>query len=61
MRTFGRLNLEETYTGLEKSDHINTGNSVYYGNEGKRAAARAAYQHYSPLEKPGLIFILQTE
>ncbi len=62
MRTFGRLNLEETYTGIEKSDdHINTGNSVYYGNEGKRAAARAAYQHLQSLEKPGLIFIFTDE
>lgn len=63
MRTFESLTIE----GLTSNAHINPvkistkGNFVYYGNEGKRAAVRAAYQHLLAQEEPGTICILADE
>ena len=62
MRTFETFAIEETNPRIEKrSYHLNTGNSVYYGNEGKRAAARSVYQHLLSVEKPGAFFVFSDE
>lgn len=62
MRTFETFSIEATNTAAEKrSSRASTGNSVYYENEGKRAAARAVYQHLLSLEKPGAFFVFSDE
>ena len=40
---------------------LNIGNSVYYGNAGKRAAAQAVYQHLLSLKTPYTIFMFTDE
>ncbi|MDC7286332.1 hypothetical protein NXH76_00820 [Blautia schinkii] len=63
MRTFESLSIG----GLTANAQINPikistkGNFIYYGNEGKRAAVRAAYQHMLAQEDPGMICILADE
>ncbi len=62
MRTFETFSLAPSNTGAEKRVcPVSTGNSVYYDNEGKRAAARAVYQHLLSLERPGAFFVFSDE
>lgn len=62
MRTFESFNLESVSTPpAQESCRLGTENSVYYGNEGKRAAARAFYLHLLSLEEPGDVLIFADE
>lgn len=62
MRTFESFNLESVSTPpAQESCRLGTENSVYYGNEGKRAAARAFYLHLLSLEDPGNVLIFADE
>lgn len=40
---------------------LSTGTTIYYDNEGKRAAAKTVYQHLRTLEHPGTILIFDDE
>lgn len=54
MRTFETFSIEATNTAAEKrSSRASTGNSVYYENEGKRAAAGLYISIFSPWKNPG--------
>lgn len=48
-------------TGTSASCIPSADNTVYYGNEGKRAAIRALYQLLSSIEKPGTVYIMTDE
>lgn len=50
-----------TDTPAPEADTLNAGNIIYYGNEGKRAAARAFYQYLSALQCPATIYVLADE
>lgn len=50
----------ETDIAAEQND-ISTANVVYYGNDGKRAAAHAVYQRLISREKPCTIYIMSDE
>lgn len=61
-QTFSTLNLEDLNTRPNVESHnLNAGGAVYYGNEGKRAAAKAFYQHLLSLDSPGTIYLLTDE
>lgn len=62
MRTYEALTIEDLDTGASDDPlKLNTDNSVYYGNDGKRAAVRTIYQHLLTLEKTCTIYILSDE
>ena len=63
MRTFESLTIEGFSSGTWTVPNKITpkGNFVYYGNEGKRAAVRALYQHLLTQQEPGTICILADE
>ena len=63
MRTFESLKIgaAASKADLDPKTFSSKGNFVYYGNEGKRAAVRAAYQHMLSRREPCTICILADE
>lgn len=63
MRTFESLKIGDAASDVELYSQTITskGNFIYYGNEGKRAAVRAVYQHLQSLSEPCKICILADE
>ncbi|MCH1981798.1 hypothetical protein MCG98_04335 [Ruminococcus sp. OA3] len=58
LRTFETLTLENRSTdSLPESCDINTDNALYFGSEGKRAAARTLIRHLLSLDKPCTVFL----
>ncbi|MFR6333786.1 MAG: hypothetical protein ACLUOI_36770, partial [Eisenbergiella sp.] len=50
----------DTSQKIESCD-LKADNMAYYGKEGKRAAARAVYQHLLSMEKPCTVFLYSDE
>ena len=63
MRTFEALrdSGNEEHESVDIVCEFHEGTSVYYGNEGKRAAARAFYQYLLMLDAPETIFLSNEE
>ncbi len=63
LKTFESLTIEgiASDAAVDSSNISHKGNFVYYGNEGKRAAVRAAHQHLLAQKEPGTIYILADE
>ena len=62
MRTFETLNVGEMDNSQTiVSCDLKTNHMAYYGKEGKRAAARAVYQHLLSLKNPCTIFLFSDE
>lgn len=62
MRTLETLNVDGDRESSDvDSCSLSTSNSIYYGNDGKRAAARAVFQHLLSLSKPGTILLFADE
>lgn len=63
MRSFEALTIEGFASNVATAPHMigRKGNLVYYGNEGKRAAVRAAFQHMLSQEDRGTVCIVADE
>lgn len=62
MRTFETLKLEDAESPPESYTYsLHTGNMLYYGNEGKRAASRTLYQQLLTVKKPDTVFVFSDE
>ena len=62
MRTFETFLVGEVDTSQKiESCDLKADNMAYYGKEGKRAAARAVYQHLLSMEKPCTVFLYSDE
>lgn len=62
MRTFDSLTAGDLVADVSVVlNNTNPDYAVYYGNNGKRAAARAVYQHLLTIEKPCMIYIMADE
>lgn len=63
MRTFETIKINSSVDTKQNINpcSLNIGNSVYYGNAGKRAAAQAVYQHLLSLKTPYTIFMFADE
>lgn len=62
MRTFETLEVKAAEAEkMPKSCSLDVINTVYYGNQGKRAAARAVYQHLISLNTPGTLYLYSDE
>lgn len=63
MRDFEALTIEGFASNAAMTPHLigRKGNLVYYGNEGKRAAVRAAFQHLLSQEDRGTVCIVADE
>lgn len=62
MRTFESLDVEDKGSvGSSAPYNPSADNAVYYGNDGKRAAVRALYQHLRSLESPCTVYVMTDE
>lgn len=59
--TFEAFSFNSDDMPREMTSKLGTGNSVYYGNAGKRCAVQIFYQHLLTLKKPATVFILADE
>lgn len=61
MHTFESLTVEAVPENASIHPRLSSENTVYYGDDGKRAAARSFYQHLLALDEPCSIYILSEE